>query len=250
MTSSTAATQPHVDQASQPTRNGPALVVSGARVAYPDGPDIRAVLDDLDLTVAPGEIVVISGESGAGKSTLLTVAGLLRRPDQGEVTIAGVETSGLSERQRTAVRRDHLAFVYQSANLFPSLTSIEQLELVGHIRHEKSAEVRERARQVLAAVDLPDRADQLPAQLSGGERQRVGIARALMASPSVLIADEPTASLDPERAATVAALLSDAARAQQIATIIVAHDTAALSHADRHLRLEGGKLHELPAPGS
>ena len=250
MTSPSTSTHTGVDQASQPTRNGPALVVSGARVAYPDGPDIRVVLDDLDLTVAPGEIVVISGESGAGKSTLLTVTGLLRRPDQGEVTIAGVETSGLSERQRTAVRRDHLAFVYQSANLFPSLTSIEQLELVGHIRHEKSAEVRERARQVLAAVDLPDRADQLPAQLSGGERQRVGIARALMASPSVLIADEPTASLDPERAATVATLLSDAARAQQIATIIVAHDTAALSHADRHLRLEGGKLHELPAPGS
>lgn len=225
--------------------DGPALVVSGARVAYPDGPDVRVVLDDLDLRVEPGEVVVVSGESGAGKSTLLTIAGLLRRPDRGEVTVAGIDTSGLSERRRTAVRRDHLAFVYQSANLFPSLTALEQLELVGRIRRERSAAVRERARETLAAVDLADRAHQLPAELSGGERQRVGIARALMSSPRVLFADEPTASLDPERAATVAALLADAAATRRIATVIVAHDRAALAHADRHLHLDGGRLHEL-----
>jgi len=221
------------------------LDVSRIRVAYPDGPDVRVVLDDLDLQVAAGEVVVISGESGAGKSTLLTIAGLLRRPDRGEVTVAGVETSGLSERRRTAVRRDHLAFVYQSANLLPSLTALEQLEIVGHIRGEKTSVVRERARETLGAVDLADRADQLPSELSGGERQRAGIARALMASPSVLIADEPTASLDPERAATVATLLAEAATSKGIATVIVAHDTAALGHADRHLRLAGGRLHQV-----
>ncbi|MCB1284602.1 MAG: ABC transporter ATP-binding protein [Microthrixaceae bacterium] len=229
---------------SHPGNAPSALVVSKARVAYPDGPDVRVVLDDLDLSVSPGEIVVISGESGAGKSTLLTIAGLLRRPDSGEVTVAGIPTSALSERQRTVVRRDHLAFVYQSANLLPSLTAVEQLELVGHIRGEKPSTMRARALETLAAVDLADRANQLPSQLSGGERQRVGIARALMASPSVLIADEPTASLDPERAAVVAELLAGAAAANGIATIIVAHDTAALAHADRHLRLEGGRLHE------
>lgn len=221
-----------------------ALVVSGVRVAYPDGPDVRVVLDNLDLNVEPGEVVVISGESGAGKSTLLTIAGLLRRPDRGEVTIAGIDTSALSERQRTTVRRDHLAFVYQSANLLPSLTALEQLELVGRIRRERPTATRQRALDTLAAVDLADRARQLPGELSGGERQRVGIARALMASPTVLIADEPTASLDPERAATVAALLADAAATHQIATIIVAHDTAALTHADRHLHLDRGHLHQ------
>lgn len=234
------------DPAADISTSRDALVVTGASVAYPDGPDVRVVLDDLDLAVAPGEVVVISGESGAGKSTLLTVAGLLRRPDHGEVTVAGIDTSELSDRQRTAVRRDHLAFVYQSANLFPTLTALEQLELVGNIRREKATAVRERARATLAAVDLADRADQLPSQLSGGERQRVGIARALMATPSVLIADEPTASLDPERAATVAALLADAATSRRIATVVVAHDSAALAHADRHLRLDGGRLHQLP----
>ncbi len=233
----------------EPGRPGAAgLVVSQVRAAYPDGPDLRVVLDDLELSVSPGEVVVISGASGSGKSTLLTIAGLLRRPDAGEVTIAGIATSGLSERERTAVRRDHLAFVYQSANLFPSLTALEQLELVGRIRGERAAITRRRARETLAAVDLGDSGDRLPAELSGGERQRVGIARALVAFPDVLLADEPTASLDPERAEVVAGLLAGAAASQAIATIIVAHDTAALAHADRHLVLDGGRLHEFTAP--
>lgn len=225
------------------------LVLSGVRVAYPDGPDVRVVLDDLDLQVDRGEVVVISGDSGAGKSTLLTVAGLLRRPDSGEVTIAGAEASSLSDRGRTAVRRDHIAFVYQSANLLPSLTAIEQLELVGHIRGERRSEVRERAAKLLAELDLGDRARQLPSELSGGERQRVGIARALMASPSVLIADEPTASLDPTRAQTVTGLLAEAAHLRGIATLVVAHDHAPLRVADRHLRLEGGRLAEVTGAG-
>lgn len=186
----------------------PAVLLEGIRVAFPDGPDERVVLDDLKLSVDPGELVVISGQSGAGKSTLLAVTGLLRRADAGEVTIAGTATSAMSSRQRTAVRRDHIAFVYQSANLLPSLTAVEQLELVGHIRGERSADVRRRARGLLDELGLADRASQLPSQLSGGERQRVGIARAFMAEPSVLIADEPTASLDPQRADSVAELLA------------------------------------------
>lgn len=219
----------------------PAVLLEGIRVAFPDGPDERVVLDDLKLSVDPGELVVISGQSGAGKSTLLAVTGLLRRADAGEVTIAGTATSAMSSRQRTAVRRDHIAFVYQSANLLPSLTAVEQLELVGHIRGERSADVRRRAQGLLDELGLADRASQLPSQLSGGERQRVGIARAFMAEPSVLIADEPTASLDPQRADSVAELLAGAS-GRGIATIVVAHDTAALSRADRHLRMEDGRL--------
>ncbi len=221
--------------------NEAAMDLSGVRVAFADGPDQRVVLDELDLRVDKGELVVISGRSGAGKSTLLTIAGLLRRPDSGEVAVAGIPTSALSDRRRTAVRRDHIAFVYQSANLLPTLTAVEQLELVGHIRGEPSGEVRRRAYSLLEDLDMRERAAQLPSQLSGGERQRIGIARAFMAEPTVLIADEPTASLDPERAVAVAELLAGAA-GRGIATIVVAHDAAALAHADRHLQLDAGRL--------
>ena len=238
------------DRPGGPDAATPALSLTGIDVSYPDGPDRRVVLDGLDLDVRPGEIVVISGDSGAGKSTLLTIAGLLRRPDSGEVTIGGSPTSALSQRQRTAMRRDQIAFVYQSANLLPSLTAIEQLELVGHIRGERMHDVRERARALLADVDLADRGSQLPSQLSGGERQRVGIARALMADPTVLIADEPTASLDPSRADIVVELLADAASRRGIATLIVAHGGAALRRADRHLELSSGRLHAVEAHGS
>lgn len=226
------------------------IELSAVRVAYPDGPETRVVLDDLELRVEPSELVVISGASGAGKSTLLTVAGLLRRPDAGEVVVAGTATAALSNRRRTALRRDHLAFVYQSANLLPNLTALEQLEIVGHIRGERSADVRTRARRLLHDVDLADRAGQTPAQLSGGERQRVGIARALMASPSVLIADEPTASLDPARAGVIAELLARATVDRDLATIVVAHDHASLVHASRQLRLEDGRLQSAPLAGA
>lgn len=223
------------------------LVCRDLVVTFPDGPNRRTILDHLDLEVAAGEIVTISGDSGSGKSTLLTVAGLLRRSDSGTVALAGVEASGLSERRRTRLRRDHLAFVYQSANLFPSLTALEQIQLVGHIRGQRPSATRTRAQAVLDDLGIGDRAHQLPAQLSGGERQRVGIARALFAAPSVLIADEPTASLDPTRAESVIDLIVEAEHDREIATVVVAHDDIALRRADRHLRLESGTLRS-PTP--
>lgn len=211
-------------------------------VTFPDGPERRTVLDHLDLDVAAGELVSISGDSGSGKSTLLTVAGLLRRSDEGEVTIAGTPSAALSERRRTGLRREHIAFIYQSANLLPSLTALEQLQLVGHIRGRRASSTRAQAHALLDGLGLADRSRQLPAQLSGGERQRVGIARALMAEPAVLVADEPTASLDPARAESVIDLIVEAAHDRGIATVVVAHDDIALRRADRHLRLESGTL--------
>ena len=220
------------------------LSLSAITQSVPDGPERRTVLDAVDLTVARGELVVITGGSGSGKSTLLAIAGLLRRPESGDVVLAGQSTHDLSDRARTKLRRDHLAIVYQSANLFPPLTALEQLELVGHVSGQPRRATREKAAALLDELGLAGRAGQLPNEMSGGERQRVGIARALMAEPTVLLADEPTASLDPELAADVSELLATQTKARNVATVLVTHDDAPLAWADRRLNLEHGHLRE------
>lgn len=220
------------------------LELRDVRVTVPDGPRRRVLLDGATLPVGPAELVAITGASGSGKSTLLAVAGLLRAADAGEVLLSGTPTAGLPERRRTRLRRERVALVYQSANLLPSLTAREQLELVGHIAGERRAAARERAAALLSDLGLADHAGHMPAQLSGGERQRVGIARALMARPAVLLADEPTASLDPDLSADVAAMLAAQVRARGIAAVVVTHDEAPLAHADRHVHLAGGQLIE------
>lgn len=220
----------------------PGLELRAVTESVPDGMKRRILLDAVDLTVSRGELLVITGGSGSGKSTLLAIAGLLRRPESGDVVIGGITTSDLSNRARTALRQDHLAIVYQSANLFPPLTALEQLELVGHIRGERRADAKARAVGLLEELGMADRAGNLPHQLSGGERQRVGIARALMAEPSVLLADEPTASLDPVLAAEVSELLATQTKSRGLATVLVTHDEAPLKWADRCLHLSGGAL--------
>ncbi|MCO5315102.1 MAG: ATP-binding cassette domain-containing protein [Solirubrobacterales bacterium] len=220
----------------------PPLALRDLEVSVPDGRERRVLLDHTNLEVGAGEVVVVTGASGSGKSTLLALAGLLRRPDSGEVMISGQPTSTLGERQRTDLRRREIAIVYQSANLLPSLTASEQLELVGHINRERRDTSRERARVLLDELGLTDRRGQLPGKMSGGERQRVGIARALMAEPSVLLADEPTASLDRDLSVQIAELLAFQTTSRGLATVIVSHDETPLEYADRHLHLEGGKL--------
>ncbi|MDD9370946.1 MAG: ABC transporter ATP-binding protein [Acidimicrobiales bacterium] len=212
-------------------------------VTVPDGDDTLTILDGAGLEVGPGELVTITGRSGSGKSTLLAVAGLLRRPDRGEVTVAGSATAGLGGRERTVVRRDTIAFVFQSAQLFPSLTSVQQLELVAHIRRGLDGDARTRARDLLGGMGLGHRADTLPGHLSGGERQRVGIARALMGEPAVLLADEPTASLDPERGREIMELLATETHRRGLATVVVIHDPTHLDLADRCYDLRDGRLH-------
>jgi putative ABC transport system ATP-binding protein len=211
-------------------------------IAVPDGERSRTLLDGVDLDVAAGEVVVVTGASGSGKTTLLAAAGLLRHVDAGEVIVAGTPTSALKERARTTLRRERIAIVYQAANLVGSLTAAEQLELVGHIQGERRSSARARATALLADLGLAERRAQLPAQMSGGERQRVGIARALMARPAVLLADEPTASLDGDLSAQVSALLAEQARERGVAALVVSHDDAPLAHADRHLHLAAGTL--------
>lgn len=190
-------------------------------------------------------MLVVTGASGSGKSTLLALAGLLSRADAGDVLIGGRPTAALSERRRTELRREEVAIVYQSANLLPALTAIEQLELVGHINREPRGETRDRAERLLEELDIRDRSNQLPGRMSGGERQRAGIARALMAEPSVLLADEPTASLDRDLSERISALLAEQTAIRRLATVVVSHDDTPLTHAHRHLHLEAGRLEEV-----
>ena len=222
-----------------------ALVLKEVTATVPDGGGTRTLLDRIDLQVAPGELVALTGPSGSGKSTLLSIAGLLRHPDSGGVLIAGVETSGLKESKRTALRRAHIGIVYQSANLISSLNAIEQLELVGRVIGEPRSTTSAKAASLLDEVGLGTRGRALVSELSGGERQRVAIARALMAEPTVLIADEPTASLDPTLAEDIATLLAEQTRTRQLATVLVTHDDEPLRVADRRLHLVGGRLEEL-----
>lgn len=222
-----------------------ALALRALSMSVPDGQQTRVLLDQVNLDVAAGEVLVITGSSGSGKSTLLALAGLLRRPDSGEVMISGERTSQLSERQRTNLRRLRISIVYQSANLVPSLTAIEQLELVGHINREKRQVARARAEGLLEELGIGDRRNQLPGRMSGGERQRVGIARALMSEPSVLLADEPVASLDQELSIQIAELLASETRSRNLATVIVTHDEVPLNYAHRHLHLDAGHLSEI-----
>ena len=220
------------------------LHLDSVTVTVPDGPDTRTICDRVSLSVEPGQVVAITGASGSGKSTLLAVAALLLRPDSGRVTVAGVDATDLSDAERTRLRRDRIGIVYQAASLFPSLTAREQVRLVAHIAGNLDRTAKDRADELLDLVGLTDRADARPAELSGGERQRVGIARALMGSPSVLLADEPTAALDAERGIAGMDLLTENAISLGIATVVVTHAPDQLDE-DATYNIAGGHLEQL-----
>ncbi|RNL60400.1 ABC transporter ATP-binding protein [Nocardioides marmoriginsengisoli] len=214
------------------------LQLNGITVTVRDGRTDLIIVDGVDLAVAAGETVALTGPSGSGKSTLLSVAGLLLRPTAGRVTVAGVDVTDLKDRARTRLRGTTIGVVYQAANLLPSLTARQQVEVVAHVNGRLDRTARGRVVELLTRVGLEDRLDARPGELSGGERQRVALARALMMEPTVLLADEPTAALDPARAAEVNALLLEEAGRWGTATLLVTHDGADAAGADREIRLE------------
>lgn len=222
--------------------DSPALRLSGVTLRLGRDQQQVTALEDVDLVVAPGELLAVTGPSGSGKSSLLAVAGGLQTPTRGTVHVAGTDLTTLKEHQRTAHRRRHVGYVFQQANLFASLTAREQLLLSAHIAGSLDAATRRRADELLEAVRMTDRAHHRPDRLSGGERQRVGIARALVLAPEVLLVDEPTSALDRARAREIVDLLATQTRAHHTATVMVTHDHEILDAADRVLTLRDGRL--------
>ena len=218
------------------------LILSDIRRQYQSGPKTLRVLAGVSLSIAAGEAVALTAPSGAGKSTLLHVAGLLERPDGGDVTVDGVACGTLSDRDRTRIRRRQMGFVYQFHHLQPEFTALENVMLPQLIAGEPKAKARDRAKELLARVGLENRADHQPAKLSGGERQRAALARALANRPGLLLADEPTGSLDPETAERVFALLLSLVRAEGLAALIATHNMDLARRMDRIVTLQNGQI--------
>jgi len=221
------------------TRVRTGLELTDVTLTFGDGDQVVAALDHVDLTVRPGEIVAVVGPSGAGKSSLLAVAGGLATPTSGSVVVDGTDLTRVSARALARFRREHVGFVFQSGNLVPALTAIDQLRLVEKITGRRAATPPE---ELLASVGMAEHARRRPGRLSGGERQRVGIARALVASPSVLLVDEPTAALDRRRSHEIVELLARQTHECSVATVMVTHDHDVLEHVDRVLEMVDGRL--------
>jgi lipoprotein-releasing system ATP-binding protein len=222
----------------------PALELRGVVRTYKQAGALLPVLRGASLAIAPGEIAALVGPSGAGKSTLLHTAGLLERPDGGEVLLAGRSCGGMSDSERTEIRRAQLGFVYQFHHLLPEFSALENVALPQLIAGVGKTKARARAQELLALVGLAARADHRPARLSGGEQQRVAIVRALANSPRVLLGDEPTGNLDIHTADDVMAALLDIVRRTGLAAIIATHNLELARRMDRILSLEDGVIVE------
>ena len=204
------------------------------------GSEVRA-LDGVSLDVAQGEFVAITGPSGSGKSTLLNVLGCLDKPDSGSYVLDGQEVSRLDDEAISTVRNRKIGFIFQSFHLLPRLTVLENVLLPLRFTREPKPDVTARAKELLARVGLADRMDHRPTQLSGGQMQRAAIARSLILSPALLLADEPTGNLDSKSAADVLRLL-DELHDQGQTIVLVTHDNDIAAHAPRHVRLRDGKV--------
>lgn len=223
------------------------LVARGLTKRYGSGATAVSALNGVDVDVAPGSLVVVSGRSGSGKTTLLNCLTGLDRPDEGRVFLGNAELTAMSDDQLLALRRDSIGFVFQTFGLLPLLTASENVGMPLRLRRTQAAEREERVANVLELVGLGGRAKQRPGQLSGGEQQRVAIARALVADPELLVADEPTGQLDSATGHQIIDLLHAVTRERGTTTIIASHDPNLLARADQHLYLQDGRLIAPPA---
>jgi putative ABC transport system ATP-binding protein len=203
--------------------------------------EVRA-LDGVSVTFEPGEFTVVSGPSGSGKTTLLNLVGLLDTPTAGKVFVDGQDTTGLGSRALTAIRGEKIGFIFQSFNLVPVLSALENVELALHLSGLPSSEARTRASEALASVGLGDLLDRRPNQLSGGQQQRVAIARALVKKPRLVIADEPTANLDSKTGEQVLSLMRQLNEDHRATFLFSTHDPQVMEQARRVVHILDGKL--------
>ena len=222
-----------------------ALRLIGVQRHYQQGDARLDILRGVDLTLRAGEAVALTAPSGAGKSTLLHVAGLLERPDAGDVLVEGASTIDMSDDGRTSLRRSAIGFVYQFHHLLPEFSARENVMLPQMIRGLDKKESGKRADELLAYLGLGARGRHRPAELSGGEQQRVAIARAVANAPLVLLADEPTGNLDPRTADHVFDTLMTLVRATGLAALIATHNIELASRMDRRITLRDGQIVEL-----
>jgi putative ABC transport system ATP-binding protein len=234
-------TAPATDRVADGQSAVPVLELDRAARTYPGPPPIDA-LKPTTLVVAAGEYVAITGPSGSGKSTLLNLMGLLDRPTGGRVIVDGIDTSALSERDRTAMRGRRIGFVFQAFHLMPHRSAAENVALAGLYQKIPAHVRRDAAQEALALVGLVHRADALPTQLSGGERQRVAIARALATRPSLLLCDEPTGNLDTVATGALLDVLDDLNTRLGTTLLVITHDLSVAARSHRHISIRDGVL--------
>ena len=220
------------------------LELSDLRRTFIQGEAVIDVLRGVTFSIAPGQVVALTGPSGAGKSTLLQIAGLLERPDGGEVKLSGRSCAAMPERERTRARRDMLGFIYQFHHLLPEFSALENVMLPQLIGGTGKRRARQQASELLERLGIAGRQHHRPTQLSGGEQQRVAIARALANRPVLLLADEPTGNLDQEHADNVFEALMTVVRDTGLAALVATHNTTLAARMDRHVALDNGILVE------
>jgi putative ABC transport system ATP-binding protein len=225
------------------------IVVDARGVAKTLGRGAREVqaLRGIDLSLRRGELTLLMGPSGSGKTTLLLILGCMLAPSAGTVTVCGNPTAKADKEGLAKIRCDHVGFVFQSYHLFPTLTAAQNVQLALDIRHERGRRARKKAREALDQVGLAHKVKARPGELSGGEQQRVAIARAMVANPSLVLADEPTSSLDGDNGRAIMRLLAAAAHERGQAVLVVTHDPRILPFADRIVHIEDGLLVDHPA---
>jgi putative ABC transport system ATP-binding protein len=238
----------------------PTLVAREVHKSFGSGRQRSPVLRGVSMTASRGETVFLVGPSGSGKTTLLSVLGCILTPDEGSVQVLGREIAGMTPQELTAFRRDNLGFIFQSFNLFPTLSAQDNVALSLAMRGVPGRDAARKAEELLNQVGLWHRRHARPAKMSGGECQRVAVARALAADPAVVFADEPTASLDAENGQSVMRLMTGLVRDRGVTLVVVTHDNRIFPFADRVLRLEDGCMahewvpaesadsHDSPAP--